>query len=624
MTARRQHGAALLAMVSIIAMGVVWWLLAVNTPTNRGAMEREHNARVLNQAKQALLGWIASQAATDPHPGRMPCPEHPWHIGNATNEGTAGPAVTASPGWGSPWTNGTCATDDTLPVLDATHLTPVTVGRFPWKTVGLDKPYDAAGEPLWFVTTYDANSWAYRTTATVLSLNSNKLGDLRVDGVPNGAVAAIIAPGRPLNMSPNANQTAAGCATRLQNRSPTGTKPKSYLDYLECQPFNSTAPGVVTKVVDNFANEVMNDQMVFITAAEIMAAIEPVVAARMLTTVVPQLKAVYATSDWGQSAATPVFPYAARFQNGGAFNPDAYKGTVGQSQGLLPMTSQTCVAMTSGRCDATFVQWTLGSFTVTRTGGTATLDSVDCAGAGLSFTTSQITCTITYSQLIGLLSDATISLAIRVDAANVGRTLKKVTLTDAMVTPIAPATKTGFSFGTTLRADANASARVSTTGTLTGAQGILFCGFLGLACTGRATLTLPISMFQDHPLVNPATSDAWYWFTVNKWHEVTYYAVAASHLPNGDASHKCNTAGVADCLTLTNGSPAADISSMLVLAGRSLTNTTRPNGTLTDFLDDTPSPAANLNVNRDNDKDFFKGTPHVRAYNDRFVPVANY
>lgn len=626
MIARRQHGAALLAMVAIIAMGVLWWLVAVSNPVNRSGIEHAHNARVLNQAKQALLGWIASQAATDNHPGRMPCPEHPWYIGDAANEGLAGPAVTANPGWGSPWTSATCATDDTLPTLDATHLTPVTIGRFPWKTVGVDKPYDAAGEPLWFVTTYDVNSWAYRSNATVLSINSNKAGDLRVDGVPNGAVAAIIAPGRPLNMSPTANQAAAGCATRIQNRSPTGTKPKSYLDYLECHPFTSTAPGLVTKVVDNFSNEIMNDQIVFITAAEVMAAIEPVVAARMSSSVVPVLKDVYSAAAWGQTSTTPLFPYAARFNNGATFNPDTYKGFNGQPQGLLPMTAQTCNSMTAGRCDSNFgsatayVRWTLGSISVSQTGGTATTFASDCTTS----TVNQIRCTISYSQLLCLLfCSINATFQVRADAINVGNTLKTLNAAAASATPNGTAVASGFGLTAGLQSDASSSARVTYAGTFSGGSGLGLCGsLLGLLCNGSGVVTIPITVFQDHPLVNPSAADAWYWYTVNRWYEVTYYAVAASHLPNGASSHNCVTA--ADCITLTNGSPAANISSLLVLAGRSMTNTVRPNANLADFLDNTPAPAASLNFNRDNDSAFFKGTPHARIYNDRFVTVANY
>jgi hypothetical protein len=382
-------------------------------------------------------------------------------------------------------------------------------------------------------------------------------------------------------------------------------------------------------VVNNATHPVLNDQIVTITAAEVMTEIEGTIAKRIQASVVPQLKTAYATADWSASSAAPLFPYPARFTNDAAatFNPEAYQGrrykndadTTGLvSDGLLPMAAQQCNALTAGRCDtnfgtaSAFVQWTLASISVAQTAGTATTFSSDCSAP----TVNQIRCTISYSQVLCLLTCAINStVRVRADARNVGKTLKTLVASAASATPNAAAVASGFALTAALQSDAAASARVTYSGTFSGGSATGICGFfISLLCSGSGVITLPITVFQDHPLVNPSSSDAWYWFTANKWYEVTYYAAAQSHLPVS-ATHNCQTAIPSDCLNITGGNPSSNVSSLLILAGRSLSKTARPNAALLDFLEDS--------ANYDGDRNFAQGTLR-RTYNDRFVSVANY
>jgi len=317
----------------------------------------------------------------------------------------------------------------------------------------------------------------------------------------------------------------------------------------------------------------------------------------------------------------------ARFQNAGTFNPDGYQGNVGTSQGLLPVHAQTCNALSAGRCDTNFntacafVQWNTASISAVQTGGTATMAPPDCS----SSTVLQVRCTMSYSQLLCLLSCAVnASFRVTVDARNVGRTFKTLNTGGTSATPNATAVASGLSLSAALQNDANASARVSFAGTFSGGSGLGLCGFLlGLFCNGSGTVTIPIAVFQDHAFLSPGTSDSWYWFMANKWYEVSYFSVAASHLPSG-ASHNCSGAG--DCLALAASvSPnvGSNVSSMAVFAGRSLSNTSRPNADLTDFLEDVSGYAAPL-PNRDGDRNFVEGTYARRTYNDRFYTITNY
>jgi len=590
-------------LLAVIALsGALWLMSALRTPINRTALEREHNAQVLAEAKRALLGYIASTAAdtSEVYPGRLPCPEHAWYIGNADKEGIQGPSVgVASPGWGS--------SDCSM------------VGRLPWRSLGIDKLRDAAGEPLWYVVTIGASGWAYENTDIShphprLSINSNKQGGLTVNG--SKVVAAIIAPGRPLGLNPTAAQSAAGCGgAHVQNRITNGAT--YYQEFLECHNF---ATGVLaTDVVANTTNPVFNDQLVTISAAEVMNAIEGIVAARIKSQVVPQIQSVYASASWGASAANPVFPFAVDYPTSGGLDAAAspFEGQVDKTEGLLPVTASTCSAITAGRCDATFVQWKPSTVTVSHSGGDNTFWSSDCTAS----TAAEIVCSVTYGKglCLGIIFNAICStsggtLNITATGSNVGMALR--TLTTTPVSGVtSPTLSAPFITSGTDRGGVSATLQ-GTLATVTGCQmsvnllGLYFCVSLG-GITTTQTVRIPIGVFADHPFLAPATSDSWYWFFANNWHQVTYYAVSPDHVPTGArdcvASGNCLTVNMQDGVALSNQR------ALLSLAGRSLAGTAGSNRTLADFLD-TPE-------NRNQDRTFEQKRAS-RTFNDRFAAIS--
>src|SRR6185436_12377960 len=133
--------------------------------TDYTAAKRLYNQAVMNRAKQALIGYVAAQAAHigENNPGALPCPEASGYYGDATNEGKT-------------------ASSCTLP----------KVGRYPWKTIGTEKFLDADGEPLWYVV---SSGWAYTSSNTVINSECVNAasglgcwsGQLTVDGVANDA-----------------------------------------------------------------------------------------------------------------------------------------------------------------------------------------------------------------------------------------------------------------------------------------------------------------------------------------------------------------------------------------------------------------------------------------------------
>jgi len=156
-TGFKQNGAALIFLVSILALAVTAYALHSLTGNEYKAERELITAKALVDAKSALLGWSVLQNS----PGRLPCPEDLTVLGTAS-EGQAQSACTSP--------------------------SPV-IGRLPWRTLGLGDIRDGNGDKLWYVI-----SSGFRTSP----INSNTVAQLTLDGVPNSAVAIIFSVGSPL------------------------------------------------------------------------------------------------------------------------------------------------------------------------------------------------------------------------------------------------------------------------------------------------------------------------------------------------------------------------------------------------------------------------------------------
>lgn len=587
---RSQRGVALIFLMTIVVLATSWMMVsAVKNASSRSAPALQaQNAQVLAQAKAALLAFVITSAATSntgspyyKNPGRFPCPEDPANAGSATNAGTS------------------ASNCDTLPYI----------GRLPWKTLGIEQPRDAAGEPLWYVL-----SAGFNGDSATLKINSNSSGQLALNGVSNHAVALIIAPGAAISLTPNSAQQAAGCTARTQRRDATFASTPDYRDYLECQ--NASNPvdaSFVSEVTGNTANSVFNDQLISITSAELMPALEAVVAKRIETDIAPVLQGIYTASGWG-TASNPLFPYAAPFADPSAAD---YKGTAGTTQGLLPLVRST--GCSGAACDATFVSWkTSPAPTVSRNSGaslyttsTSTRAPVD---PSCSATTTNVTC-VFYT------ASGSMNVEVRATAQNVAMALRTLD-SDGAFTGLTGTGATG-SFNTDgsalISLDGDAGSGTAATCT--------FLGFFNVSCRRRA-VTVPItSVLADHYVLN--SSDAGVgWFTANDWHTLTYYAYS----PNFSASvttRSCTDSGTPTCMQVANLTPANKQRALLVLAGRPLSGAaagascassaqTRPAGSANSYLEcDTASGISNF----DGDLSFAKGR-YSSAFNDRIVVVS--
>jgi hypothetical protein len=549
----RQSGYALIMLLAVLTAGGSW--LAISRfNALRGdytAANRERNAAVLAQAKRALIGHVALQAAKvgEANPGRLPCPEAPANYGGPLEGATAG--------------------NCNLPA----------VGRLPWRTIGLDKLVDASGEALWYVV---SPGWALSNAtvpALTTTINSDSIGQLTLDGLANDSIALIIAPGQAMNI-----QASPGCAARNQARNSLNYDP---LDYLEC--FNAAASSFATRgPAASF-----NDQVVKITAAELLPAIEAAIAQRIQQEHAASMRGYYGGAWAGSLGAgqTSVLPFAAQFANPTA---SAMKGSSPTAQGLLPLnysetaanSGASCTPGADPRCDPMFVAWT-GTPTLTdRGGGAVMILPPACAVNVVTVNpvpltqTTRIDCTVHAVWLFA--TPINFNFAVQGNARNVGMALRQFN-TAVTMPGVDPAGRTATGV---LNNDGSASITFNGSAPMGGGLlgqvvALLDCGlgvlFAGILDCLRYNISVPVNLLADAPMVDPNQ-----WFARNRWHEVSYYAAAGVNLPNS-AARACTTA--VNCLVVANGPNDRKQRGIVILSGRRLGAQARPPLAVADLLE---------------------------------------
>jgi hypothetical protein len=212
--------------------------------------QAQHDAAVLAQVKEALIGWSAARTPTvaspNIRPGELPCPD-------ATNSGND-PGPTCSAG---------------------------AIGRVPWKSLGIPEPRDSAGETLWYAISGPFRHYGAGYTDPI---TSDTMGNLTVylgsnaTTMTSQAVAVIFAPGAALAAQDRNPSTTALCAT-------TGTTISRDLcaaNYLEATGGGNNAqtggPFIQARSSSSF-----NDRVLAITNADLMPAVEQRVAKEIMS-----------------------------------------------------------------------------------------------------------------------------------------------------------------------------------------------------------------------------------------------------------------------------------------------------------------------------------------------------
>jgi hypothetical protein len=549
---KAQRGIAMLALVAILVTGSLWWLIAgLSQASNRTAHKRAHNAKVLQEAKTALIGYVATKTATpgENDPGSLPCPEAPGFVGDPANEGKAA---------------GNC----TLPA----------VGRLPWRTLGIPKPLDTVSEPLWYVV---SPGWAKPNSTTNTVINSNTPGQITVDGVES--VAVIIAPGQRLEVP-----ASASCPARNQTRN-VPSAAIDFRDYLECQ--NATPADLTFASSDPVGP--FNDQVLAVTTAEIMPIIEAAVASRFEHELAPLIRSAYSSNDTNNPnpawpATGPVLPFAAQFGNPTSAD---FIGEDGRYRGLLPFvrSQKACTCTPAGNCECTptacaggadcgpdFVRWT---------GAAPTMSGPNIHSPSCSHNNLQIDCT--FYVRMPLLGGPPSSVAFTLNgmtARRVGRALKQFQ-PEAPMPGVLPSGRT-----LTGRLNSDSTATITLSGSADtsdagggGLVGNLLCsitGLLGLILgCAEDSIRIPYTVLVDHPIVDKDNMQ-YGWFHRNNWHHVSYYMIAREIAPDGSGSCVTPAAGSsADCLTVKYSVSADKHRGLIMIAGRRLPGqNARPNG----------------------------------------------
>jgi hypothetical protein len=590
-----QRGLALTLLLVVVVVAFTYVLMSrLPLATRQTAVQRETNAKVLNQAKQALIGYMvlrAAQAGED-DPGSLPCPEAAGNAGNPALEGIAA---------------GNCA----VPAM----------GRLPWRTLGLDKLVDAAAEPLWYAV---SPGWHKPNSTTNTVINSDSVGQLTVDGAANNSVAVIIAPGRAMNV-----QAAPGCTARNQARAaPAPTIDPA--DYIEC--FNAATPAFSTVgPATSF-----NDQVLAVTTADLIPPLEAAIQQRMQREIAPALRTVYASAAWGQTAANPVYPFAARFNNPDPGSGNAYGGEDGRYQGLLPFNCSAPGCAADSRFSATFVNWSAGggSPAISVTGPGLVASSGSC-----NLTGNQVQCTGTYAAI------GTVTFTVTARATNVAMALRQldpsgVTLLTGSLLSLGTCSSPGTVTGVSGAFQSDGSAVLTIKAQAPGLLG----GPLLLPLTVSYCMNAQLGMLKDHPLLDSTSTGAGStgWFVRNEWYRLVWYAAApmntVDNLSGGVPVGCVNNPlpGTQNCLRF-NGT--RNIRALLLLAGRSMSNPAgRPNSNLRDYLDGVncnktfvfPSFVCNPGPNQAFEQRAMRmdkvevsppGSPFYAPFNDRVVLV---
>lgn len=292
---RGERGQALLFLLAILGLATGMFVYNAVSGVSRANADAKTNARALAEAKAALIGWAVSRgtSTSTARPGELPCPD--------------------TTGLGSD--SGSCAAG--------------LLGRLPWKTLGIREPKDAAGETLWYAVAGPFRRFNASTTA----ITSDTMGDMTVyngstaTNLTTQAVAVIFAAGGALGSQVRDTTTTANCPT-------TGTTIAKNLcaaNYLE-------STGGANNAVNNgpfvsaLASTTFNDQVLVITAADLMPLVEQRVAREMMAILE------------NYRAATGVYPWADRSDGGSndALNSDAW------NRNRFPCGTATPTAWTGG------------------------------------------------------------------------------------------------------------------------------------------------------------------------------------------------------------------------------------------------------------------------------------
>jgi hypothetical protein len=385
------------------------------------------------------------------------------------------------------------------------------------------------------------------------------------------------------------------------------------LDYIEC--FNVATPSFST----TGPTTSFNDQVVRVTVADLVPALEAAIADRAQREIAPALRNAAFVLDsnnprrWVTSSSNPpIYPYPAAFADPTSSN---YRGQSGTYQGLLPVAASAgFVAYESTPASAVE---TLGNGVIeTQTCSWVTANEVRmCAGRYKEDSVDpslpmRIQMTATFTNVaMGFRSLDTTRLLIR--ARDDGGTPPPW----EVLTP-------------SFRAEMNDG---GTSGKPHGSVTVRFwadlpnINVMGWGSTADFEIQIERAIIADHCLLSttpgaacPGGGPDTSWFVRNQWQRNAYYSVAqnntATVLPSVGG---CNSS---NCLRL-NDPGNLNIYVLLTLAGRRLDTQTRPSASLADYLEFQNADSGTLYEQRPMRSSKITSAPLNAPWNDRLILV---
>ncbi|MEO8143989.1 MAG: hypothetical protein ABI654_07215, partial [Betaproteobacteria bacterium] len=339
-----------------------------------------------------------------------------------------------------------------------------------------------------------------------------------------------------------------------------------------------------------------NDQVLAVTQADVMPAIEAAIATRIKDEILPALKTVFTPTTWGFAAGAlnnPVLPFAAPFASPGpGTGTSGYQGAAATYAGLFPFNqTQGCTESASDRRCTTVTTGTSGT-----TGLPAFLvfskSGVDAKIAGTGSIRTQSTCSWASSvyTCTGEYLQPSISVSVSINVANVAMGLRVPDLSKMTCSAVDDA---GGGIGTqtvpcTVSVALQSNGSATFTATTSALPDIVASGWGTYA---NYKISIDRAAIGDHALLSstdPGTCPSYGctgWFVRNEWYRLLYYAVSPSNTALKVATERSCSAAPADCMTVTNLTPSTSTSAHLVLAGRSINGRSRPSATLADYLE---------------------------------------
>ena len=233
----RQRGAALLIALLLVTLALTSILVSGLSQIDLETQRQKKTLVALAQAKEALIAWSVLHGDTGDRPGTLPCPD--TNFFGSTSSGNESGSCSAAGG--------------------------TSLGRLPWKSLGIGELRDADGEPLWYAVSdrfrrQGLNNAAINSDTPGTLLLYAEDGTTLLTGSGDELAAIVFSPGKPL---PGQDRVGA---------------PNSASSYLDSGNGRTNAaaggPFIAGPAKDAAGNEVINDRVLGISARELIAAVE--------------------------------------------------------------------------------------------------------------------------------------------------------------------------------------------------------------------------------------------------------------------------------------------------------------------------------------------------------------